>query len=256
MIIVFLPAYNEEVALPRLVKKFDDELKSANEPYRVVVLDDGSSDKTAAVGEELAKKYPLILLRHTVNQGLGQTMIDGLTYVAENASPNDFVVTLDCDDTHDPHYVHAALQKAREGYDVVVLSRYQKGGGEKGLSAVKSLLSRGAGTFLKVFFPIRGVKEYSCGYRVYRASALQKALRTFGKNFIRLPHMGLVVTPEILLKLRMLKCRITEIPFVLRYDQKPGVSKNKPLKTIAGYFALLWIYWGRSVPNLESHADR
>lgn len=248
MIYIFLPAYNEEEALGPVVQKFDTELKKIGAEYRIVVLDDGSRDRTAEVAERLAQRYPLELLRHPVNQGLGQTMIDGLQYVAENALPDDVVVTMDCDDTHDPVYVASALESIQKGNDVVILSRYTPGGGEKGLSMLKSVLSRGAGLFLKVFFPIAGVKEYSCGYRVFKASALKKAFRVFGKNFVRLPHMGFVVTPEILIKLRMLGCRIAEVPFVLRYDQKPGKSKNRPLKTIGGYFALITLYWGRKAP--------
>lgn len=243
MIYVFLPAYNEAIALPRLVRKFHAEL--GGKPYKIVVLDDGSRDGTFEAAQALAREYPLEILRHEVNLGLGQTMVDGLEHVAREAAPEDFIVTLDCDDTHDPKYLRGALEKASEGYDIVILSRYQRGGGEKGLSRLKSILSRGAGLFLKLFFPIRGVREYSCGYRVFRASAIQRAFQSFGKDFVRLPHMGFVVTPEILIKLRMLGCRIAEVPFVLDYGQKPGVSKNKPLKTIAGYFALLWLYGGK-----------
>ena len=107
------------------------------------------------------------------------------------------------------------------------------------------MLSMGAGIFLKIFFPIKGVREYSCCYRVFRCSILKKAMRVFGKDIIRLTHMGFVGAPEILVKLRMLKARITESPFVLRYDQKPGASKNKPFRTIAGYFVLVWLFFGR-----------
>ncbi len=254
MIKIFLPAYNEEEALPRLAEKFDRELKTASEAYQIIVLDDGSEDRTAQIAEDLAKRYPLKLLRHSVNMGLGRTMIDGLEYAAANSSPDDFLVTLDCDDTHDPKYVHEALKKIKEGYDLVILSRYQPGGGERGLSLVKSFLSRGAGFFLKIFFPIRGVKEYSGGYRMFRISALQKAIRHFGKNFIRLPHLGFVVTPEILIKFRMLGFRIAEVPFVLNYQQKPGKSKNKPLKTVMGYFMLVKIYAGKGIrtPQIEN----
>ena len=247
MNIVFLPAYNEEIALGILIEKFDAEFKKRGEPYEIVVLDDASRDKTALVAKKMSEKYPVTLLRHETNKGLGQTMIDGLKFVAKNSSAEDVVITLDCDDTHDPEYAHEAIRKMKEGYDLVILSRYQKGGGEKGLSPVKSFLSRGAGTFLKLFFPIRGVKEYSCGYRVFRASALKKAFEIFGDRFIRLPHMGFVVTPEILIQFRRLGFKIAEVPFTLNYDRKPGESKNKPLKTIAGYFALVWLYFGRKV---------
>ncbi len=245
MIYVFLPAYNEEVALPRLVSKIQAILSAQSEPYRIVVLDDGSSDRTREVAEKLGQEYPLELVRHVKNQGLGQTMIDGLQHLAQKCEPDDAVITLDCDDTHDPKYMPEAVRKMREGYDVVILSRYQKGGGEHGLSPIKSILSRGAGLFLKTFFPIKGVWEYSCGYRVFRGSILKKAWKDFGERFIRLPHKGFVVTPEILIKMRMLKARIVEIPFMLEYGQKPGVSKNKPLKTIGGYFHLVWHYAGR-----------
>lgn len=245
MIFVFLPAYNEEDALERVVRKFDAEFKKLETDYRVIVLDDGSTDHTAEMANSLSDRYPLELLRHPVNRGLGQTMIDGLKEVARKSQPEDLVVTMDCDDTHDPGYVGSALQKIKEGSDVVILSRYTRGGGERGLSFVKSVLSRGAGLFLRVFFPIRGVTEYSCGYRVFRASVLKKAWEIFGDSFVRLAHMGFVVTPEILIKFRMLGCRITEAPFVLRYDQKPGKSKNRPLRTLAGYFALVALYWGK-----------
>jgi dolichol-phosphate mannosyltransferase len=242
---VFLPAYNEEAALEKVITKFDSILREIGENYSVLVLDDGSTDRTADVAKTLSAKYPLQLMRHEVNKGLGQTMIDGLRRTALDSAPEDLVITLDCDDTHDPKYVTEAIRKIKEGYDLVILSRYQKGGGEIGLSAIKSVLSRGAGIFLKFFFPIKGVKEYSCGYRVFRAGALQNAFRVFGERFVRLPQMGFVVTPEILIKMRMLGSRIAEVPFVLNYDLKPGPSKNKPLKTIMGYFALVALYWGR-----------
>jgi len=245
MIWIFLPAYNEEGALEPLVRKFDAELKKSGAKYQIVVMDDGSKDRTAAIAQALAVSYPLTLLRHLENKGLGETMRDGLAYIAKESSEEDMVVTMDCDDTHDPKYVHAAIAKLSEGFDMVILSRYQEGGGEEGLSAVKSFLSKGAGLFLKFFFPIRGVREYSCGYRVMRTSALKKAFKVFGARFVQLSHLGFVVTPEILIKFRMLGCRIAEVPFTLHYDQKIGKSKNNSLRTIRGYFSLVVNFWGR-----------
>lgn len=246
---VFLPAYNEEKALPRLIEKFDREFKLLGEPYKIVVLDDGSADGTAKIAQDLTSRYPLELLRHVKNQGLGQTIKDGIFHVAKLSAPGDLIITMDCDDTHDPKYLSAAFKKIAEGYDLVILSRYQKGGGEEGLSFFRSFLSRGAGTFLKIFFPIRGVSEYSCGYRVYRAEALQKMVRVFGPHFIELTHLGFVALPEILIKLRMLGFRIGEVPFRLQYGQKPGKSKMNFPKTIAGYFVLVQKFFGRRAPR-------
>ncbi|MBI3252627.1 MAG: glycosyltransferase family 2 protein [Candidatus Omnitrophica bacterium] len=245
MVTVFLPAYNEAVALPRLVKKFAEAMDGAGEPYRIVVLDDGSSDRTAQVARELAERYPIDVICHERNKGLGQTMRDGMEYLARVTGDGDWIVTLDCDDTHEPQYLPAALAKARLGHDVVILSRFAKGGGQEGLSAWKTFLSMGAGVFLKILFPIKGVREYSCNYRVYRAGMVKRAVQVFGPDFIRLTHWGFVATPEILIKMRMLGARITESPFVLKYDQKPTPSTNKALRTILGYFALAWHCWGR-----------
>ena len=230
---------------PRLVEKLEATLHPYADGYRVVVLDDGSSDRTWEIIKDLSRGYPLTFMRHEKNLGLGQTMVDGLEYCARTALPQDLIVTLDCDDTHEPKYIPSAVDKIKEGNDVVILSRYQKGGGEHGLSFVKSILSRGAGLFLKLFFPIRGVREYSCGYRVFRAAALKRAFEHFGTKFVRLADQGFVVTPEILIKMRMLGCRIAEVPFVLEYGQKPGASKNRPWKTIVGYFRLVMLYWLR-----------
>lgn len=245
MITIFLPAYNEEIALPRVVRKFSEVLKARKEPYKFVVLDDGSRDRTAAVAAELSKSAPLELIRHRVNQGLGATLKDGIEHLAMTSKDGDLVVMLDCDDTHEPEFLPAALDKIGEGYDVVLLSRFCPGGGSGNLAPVRKILSMGAGIFLKIFFPIRGVREYSCCYRVFRAAILKKGVERYGKNFIRLPHMGFVAAPEILVRMRMLNARIVESPFTLRYEQKPGRSKNKPFKTIAGYFALVALYFGR-----------
>lgn len=243
MIYIFLPAYNEEVALPRLVRKFVDEMAKEGEAYRLVVFDDGSRDGTLAAAKELSAQYPMDVLEHHPNQGLGITMKDGIEHIAKISKDEDLVVTLDCDDTHEPKFLPAALKKIRDGFDIVILSRYCPGGGQEGLSKFKTFLSWGAGLFLKMFFPIKGLQEYSCNYRVYRASILKEALRVFGENLIRLPHLGFVVTPELLIKMRMLGARFAESPFVLRYDQKPSKSTNRPLRTIRGYFALVGLYW-------------
>ena len=247
MIHIFLPAYNEAIALPILVAKFAKELSTSPEPFRILVLDDGSRDGTTEAAQDLAKRYPLDVLKHETNQGLGQTMRDGFKHLARIASDEDWIVSLDCDDTHEPKYLKDALGKAKTGYDLVILSRFVEGGGQEGLSWFKTFLSRGAGLFLKIFFPIKGVKEYSCNYRVYRARIVKKAVQTFGDDFIRLADLGFVATAEVLVKMRMLGARIGESPFVLRYDQKPSPSKNRPLRTIRGYFALVWNFWGRRI---------
>ncbi len=260
MIYIFLPAYNEAEALPILIEKFYKEFKRFGfKNYKFVIADDGSTDDTFKDMWCLTDKHSIELLKHIENEGLGKTMLDGLRFIALNCHEDDLIITMDADNTHEPKFMWRAIEKIKqkcvntgvdpigEGYDCVILSRYQKGGAEIGLSKFRSILSRAANLVLKLFFPIKNVHDYSCGYRVFKASLLKRAFNKFGNDFISLPHMGFVVMPEILIKFRMLGAKIGEAPFVLNYGQKPGKSKNKPLKTIAGYFVLILRFCGRKV---------
>src|SRR5690606_32923585 len=76
MLWVLLPAYNEEASLPALVPKIARVCNDAGIEYRILVGDDGSRDRTAAVLEELQASYPIQVLRHRINRGLGETSRD------------------------------------------------------------------------------------------------------------------------------------------------------------------------------------
>lgn len=247
MIFVLLPAYNEEDALKPLLEKIDGRLTEAGYRYKVVVVNDGSSDGTAEVLEELSRKYPIHVITHKYNRGLGETARDGFEYVAEVGGRDDVVVRMDSDDTHDPKYIPAMIDRLNDGYEVVTTSRYVPGGGQVGVDLYRRTLSRCANLLLKACFPIRGLKEYTCGYRAYRVSFLQDALAIFGNQFIDLKGMGFTGTVEKMIKARLMRARVGEVPFTLRYDLKPGLSKVATNITTLGYFVLIAkyiVYWG------------
>jgi dolichol-phosphate mannosyltransferase len=247
MIWVMLPAYNEEEALPPLVKRIDETLRKAGLAYRVVVVNDGSKDKTAQVAAELAASYPIDVVTHRYNRGLGETARDGFEYVADHAKPDDMVVRMDCDDTHDPNYILDMARKIDEGWEAVIASRYQPGGGVVGLDWYRSFISRCANLLMKACFPMRGIWEYTCGFRAYRVALIQDAMTIFGNQFIDLKGMGFTGTVEKLIKSRLMGARVTEHGFVLRYDQKSGPSKVLTSLTTLGYLVLIAKYivaWG------------
>lgn len=246
MIYVILPAYNEEDALQPLVAKIGAVMQSMGAAYRVVVVDDGSTDRTAAIAAELALEYPIDVLTHRINRGLGETERDAFEHVAEVGTRNDIVVRMDCDDTHDPAYIPAMLDRLQSA-EVVITSRYQPGGGQVGVDWYRRTISRGANLLMKTVFPIRGVWEYTCGYRAYRVALLKDAIEIFGNRFLDLKGMGFTGTVETIIKCRMLGARIAEVPFVLRYDRKSGPSKVVTSITTLGYLVLIAKYfrsWG------------
>lgn len=237
MIYYAIPAYNEEQNLEPLIERIDEAMSEAGLTYRVVVVDDGSTDETPQIIQTLAKKFPLVTLRNDPNMGLGITLRRALKKATELAEPEDAIVTMDGDGTHDPTYVPALLKLLENGADVAIASRFGAGGKARGVSALRRLLSSGAGILLKIFFPIKGVRDYTSGFRAYSASALKQAFDVLGKRFMR--ETGFSVSPEIILELRSLGAAVQEIPFVLRYDLKGGESKIRIARTISQYLKLM-----------------
>lgn len=259
MILVILPAYNEEESLPRLMPKLKTTLASMNQDYRVLVCNDGSRDKTQAMLEKYAEEMPIEIIRHKINRGLGESSRDLFERAAEITQSGDVIVRLDCDDTHEPEYIPCIVEKIRSGFDVVIASRFESGGGQMGVSGYRAFISRSANLFMKVFFPIPGLKEYSCGFRGYRAEKIKEAIDFYGNNFIQLKGLGFTCTLEKLVKLKLINAKFGEVPFLLRYDQKQSASKMVGSVTTLGYLVMALLYhwpWGGWRTALrEKHAD-
>lgn len=243
MLWVLLPAYNEEDSLVPLLTKIDEAFARRGRPYRVVVVDDGSTDKTPRILEDLQKRFPLEVLTHPINRGLGETERDGFEYIATNSQPQDLIVRMDCDDTHDPEYLFTMEAKIFEGFDVVNTSRFQPGGGQLGLDARRTFISRCANIFMQQLFRVKNVRDYSCGYRAYRAEIVQDAVQIFGNNLVQLKGLGFTSTLEMMVKLNLMGCRFAEVPFVLRYDLKVSSSKMLTSLTTLGYGIMAFLYF-------------
>lgn len=249
MIVIILPAYNEEPCVGTLLVKIKEVMESAGFEYRVLVVNDGSKDGTVQEIKRFQGEMPVEMITHKINRGLWETVRDGFERAAEICQPGDIIIRMDADDTHEPRYIPLMVTKMREGYDIVIASRFQPGGGAEGLDSYRLFISRMANLVMRFFFPIKGIKEYSCGYRAYRAEIVQEALRIFGNAFIDLKGVGFTCTLEKLIKFRMMGARFAEVPFVLRYDQKLSQSKMLSSITTLGYFVLIlkYIYpWGET----------
>jgi dolichol-phosphate mannosyltransferase len=247
MITVLLPAYNEEKSLAALFAKLQVALEKLNLPYRILVCNDGSDDRTGELLEQYSSEFPIEILQHKINRGLGETSRDLFEHAAEISEPDDIIIRMDCDDTHEPKYIPMLVEKLNQGYDVVSASRFVQGGGQVGINVYRRFISYCANLFMKVLFPISGFREYSCGLRAYKASIIQEAVLLFGNNFIQLKGLGFTCTLEKLVKLKMLGARFSEIPFVLRYDQKKSSSKMVSSITTLGYLTMALLYhwpWG------------
>lgn len=238
MFYILLPAYNEERDIRQLLQRIQDAMRSFNYPnYTVFVVNDGSTDDTLRAVLECQQCMPIELLDHGVNKGLGQAMLTGLVRAREAMADDDILITMDADNTHDPCLIHQMVTRISAGADLVIASRYEQGGEEVGLSKARSLLSRGASHLLKIFFPIPGAKDFTCGYRAYRGSLVKRAFQVYGGHLVE--ERGFTCMAEILIKMGALRARVAEVPLVLRYDLKSGQSKMKVVRTILRYFVLI-----------------
>ena len=102
MVVITLPAFNEESTLPPLLQAIREAMAENQIEYRVVVINDGSTDATAKVVEEMHETMPITLIEHEENRGLGESIRTGLLHAIKDAADRDIIVTMDSDNTHTP----------------------------------------------------------------------------------------------------------------------------------------------------------
>lgn len=240
-LIVALPAYNEEDCLPPLLRSFRKLFRSlpADADPIVIVVNDGSKDRTGEVCERIRRRMSLRLVNHGQNKGLGEAIKTGLrAAIEESRSDRDVIICMDADNTHPPRYVVPMLERIRQGADIVIASRYRAGSRQIGVPPHRLLMSHGARLLFWIFLGLPGVRDYTCGFRAYRAGLIREALEHYGDELIT--RNGFACTDQLLVNLACLhELRIEEVGFVLRYDRKVGASKLNLGVTIGETLKLL-----------------
>jgi dolichol-phosphate mannosyltransferase len=117
-----------------------------------------------------------------------------------------------------------------EGYDVVIASRYHPESRVRGVPLLRRTLSRSASLLMQALFPTPGLRDFTCGYRAYRASVLRAAVGRYRDAFVN--QEGFQCMVDILLKLRSMHLVFGEAPLILRYDRKAGKSKMRVWRTM------------------------
>lgn len=231
-----LPTYNEEANIDSVISglragQFGDEIK-------IVAVNDGSADRTAAILNALSGSDLIVLGTH-VNMNVGAVFSSGIKYIVSKAQDGDLLVILESDQTSAIDLVPVMLDEIRfKGKDIVVASRYLAGGGYRNFPVTRLIFSHLANRLMQYVFPIPNVLDYTIFFRAYRISSLRAALPYFGDSGLIQTH-GFVANAELLIKLSLLSPLVAEIPFVYDYGFKRGASKINVLRTINEYFVLV-----------------
>lgn len=185
-----LPAYNEEQNIVKLLSRIDNANKKFNWNSKVVVVNDGSTDNTLTVLKNFKGSFDLKIVDLQSNIGLAGAMRAGLTFICENSRPEDIIVALDADDSQNPFLIQRMLEQIMAGSELVIASRYQPGARVVGLSLAREIFSYSAGLLFRLCVGLKEVKDYTCGFRAYKAELLQKTIRAYGDNFITQKGLG------------------------------------------------------------------
>ena len=215
---VVIPAYNEQQVIGKVLR----ELVDYNRALNVVVVDDGSVDGTA----EQVAKMPVHLLRHAVNLGQGAALATGIEYALQQKA--DAVVTFDADGQMRPADIDRLVEKIREGFDVVLGSRFLNVQPE-GMPALKKYLLKLAVIFTRTTGRLK-VTDIHNGLRAFRSEALRKIVITQNQ----MAHAS-----EILSEIARDKLRYCEVPVSIRYTDYSKAKGQSILNSINILYELL-----------------
>ncbi len=212
---VVVPTYNERENLPTFI----EALFALNIPrFEVLVVDDNSPDGTGQLAEELRATYQqrVHVLHRAQKQGLGPAYLAGFRQAL--ALGADYIVQMDADFSHQPHYILTMLEMI-EQYDLVLGSRFMRGGGvDESWSLYRKLLSLWANRLYTPLILRLPVADATGGFKMWRSATL------VGMNLDRIQSNGYVFQVEMTYVAHRLGYRIGEFPIYFP-DRKAGSSK-------------------------------
>jgi dolichol-phosphate mannosyltransferase len=226
---IVIPARNEEGCIRATVEHLDLELRLNNIPHEIVVVDDGSADRTRAILGEMAQTIPT--LRPFTNSGpngFGRAVIYGLDRIQGDAA-----VIMMADESDDPRDVVRYWNVLNDGYDAVFGSRFIKGGGVIDYPWLKLRLNRLFNRMIRVLFRIR-LNDATNAFKAYRRTAID------GCRPLIAPHFNLTI--ELPLKIIVRGYSWAVIPITWR-NRRAGVAKLKLKEMGSRYFFICLYVW-------------
>ena len=226
---VIIPARDEEGCIASTIRHLHLELSLRSVPHEIIVVDDGSIDRTWEILlEEKAKCLELKPIRNAGPHGFGRAITCGLDYMTGDAAA--IVMADESDDCRD---VVRYWGKLNEGYDCVFGSRFMKGGGTIDYPAIKLVMNRLANAFVRVLFR-HGLNDTTNAFKAYRKEVIS------GIRPILSPHFN--ITVELPLKAIIRGYSFTVIPITWR-NRRHGAAKLKIKEMGSRYLFIVLYVW-------------
>jgi dolichol-phosphate mannosyltransferase len=226
---VVIPAHNEEACLPSTLRELSGELRSRQIPHEIVVVDDGSRDRTWAVLEALkAELQELRPIRNRGEHGFGRAVICGF-----EASEGDAIAIMMADASDSPADLVRYWEQLGAGWDCVFGSRFVPGAEVVDYPFFKWMMNRLVNGFIRLMFR-HGLNDTTNAFKAYRRSALEGC-----RPFLS-PHFNLTV--ELPLKAVIRGYSWTSLPISWR-NRTAGVSKLKIKEMGSRYLFIILYCW-------------
>ncbi len=234
-IAVIIPFYNEEKNIPPLFEKITDIRNKFEINLEVIAINDGSSDNTLKSLQKLSQKYGFLhVLNLTPNQGMAQALKLGIKEALRREF--DYLVLMEGDLSNDPKHIPDFVSKIGEGYDLVLGSRFVKGGGMEGIAFTRVAISALGNFFGRFILGIK-ISDFTCGFRAGKREVFEK---------INLEEKTFGIQLETVVKAAAAGFKIGEIPIILRRRLHGTSSMIYNLNLIGSYISLfkksrLWL---------------
>lgn len=227
--IVIIPTYNEKENIEKIIRK----VFSLNEPFHILIIDDGSPDGTADIIKNLQKEFQeqLFLMERAGKQGLGTAYIAGFKYALDKGYT--YIFEMDADFSHNPEDLPRLYQACRDGADVAIGSRYTKGGKVKNWPADRIFISYGASAYTRAITWMP-VKDCTAGFVCYHRKVLEKI------PLDKVQFVGYAFQIEMKYRAWKAGFKLKEVPitFVDRTEGQSKMSKNIVREAIFGVWKM------------------
>jgi dolichol-phosphate mannosyltransferase len=213
---VVIPTYNEAANVERILRATILELdRLVPDDHRILVVDDNSPDGTGAIADHVALGLSAIeVLHRQAKSGLGHAYLAG--FARALAGGAELVIEMDADFSHDPRYL-GELLAAAEDADLVLGSRYVRGGGVQDWGLLRRMISRGGGLYARTILRV-DIRDLTGGFKCIRREVLQAI------QLETLRAEGYVFQIEVTYRALLAGFRVREIPIIFR-DRTAGTSK-------------------------------
>ncbi|HEU5369211.1 MAG TPA: polyprenol monophosphomannose synthase [Ktedonobacterales bacterium] len=229
--LIVMPTYNERENITSIVEEIQRYVPQVD----MLIIDDNSPDGTGEIADALHQRFPNVSALHRMGKlGLGTAYIAGFRYALEH--DYELVFEMDADFSHDPRYLPDLLAEA-EHADLVIGSRYVRGGGTPNWSPLRRFISGGGNIFARIMLGLP-IKDATAGYRCYRSKVL--AALDLGS----ITSQGYAFQVEMAYQALKHGFTVHEVPIIF-VDRRVGKSKMSRKIFIEGFVYVLRARFGR-----------